>query len=289
MITPFVGLEQRKFCSSNYKRCYAQAVAPVFQHDLLHAVHSTLKLFATRLNPALNPGELVVLLNDFMTHIQEEAFRHDRALKNDVAVVAEYLWTSSEKHAVVKDMELCSVLNAVIRDDIEEEVEAAVPIVRSINVRRVNRARAGGSVNLQSFPPNGQTWRGGGFRDQFRDFFTQLIGSKYRVPGFLATSVKKSVAMGFALAAPKNHSCALWCIQFDPRGELNPHYRVRHMTFVNKTLIPGEGEYLFAPYSVFTLVSINWSANRDKPHEFTILAARDNKNEDENLPLALWY
>jgi hypothetical protein len=62
------------------------------------------------------------------------------------------------------------------------------------------------------------------------------------------------------------------------------------MSFVSKTLIGGENEYLFAPYSVFTLVSVKWSAKElIFPHEFTILAARDNKEEDEDLPLAPWY
>ena len=82
----------------------------------------------------------------------------------------------------------------------------------------------------------------------------------------------------------------MWRITFDPRGKLNPEYRVKHMTFVSKTLISGENEYLFAPYSVFTLVSVKWSANEEtSPHEFTIHAALDNKEEDEYLPLSPWY
>ena len=61
------------------------------------------------------------------------------------------------------------------------------------------------------------------------------------------------------------------------------------MTFVSKTLMKGESEYLFAPYSVFTLVSVKWSGELHKPHEFTIRAARDNKREVEELPLTPWY
>ena len=82
----------------------------------------------------------------------------------------------------------------------------------------------------------------------------------------------------------------MWRITFDPRGKEDPDCRVRHMTLVSKTLIMGEHEYLFAPYSVFTLVSVKWSEHDlVNPHEFTIQAARDNKEEDECLPLTPWY
>ena len=280
-----VTQECRTLANSNYKWCYAQAKAPVFQHGLLHAVHSTLELYAARSNPALAPNELKMMVNNCMTQIQEDAFRHTKELTEDVAVVAEYLWTSCNKYMVFKDMELSMVLNTVIRDDIQTEVLAVAPFIRSLNLRRVHRKL----VKPQCYPPKGQTWRGGGFRNQYKTFFDCMIGSKYRVPAFLATSVKKAVAMGFAKVADKDHARVLWCIRFDPRGKSDPNYRVRHMTFVNKTLIPGEGEYLFAPYSVFTLVSVAWSATQEQPHNITILAANDNKEEDENLDLVPWY
>ena len=61
------------------------------------------------------------------------------------------------------------------------------------------------------------------------------------------------------------------------------------MSFVSKTLLEGENEYLFAPYSVFKLISIKWSEELSDAHEFTIRAARDNQEEDEDLPLTPWY
>merc|ERR1711934_408278 len=210
--------------------------------------------------------------------------KHDEAMKNDIDAMAEYLWTSCEKHRMFKDMELCSVINAVIRDDVAEEIEAATIILRSINSRRVRRY----DINAQSYPPTGETWRGGGFRREHRAFFERMIGKKYRVPGFLATSVHREVAASFAFKASManpSHPCAMWRITFDPKGKEYPKYRVRHMTLVSKTLIMSEHEYLFSPYSVFTLVSVKWSAGLTNPHEFTIRAARDNKGEDECLPL----
>merc|ERR1712224_131879 len=206
----------------------------------------------------------------FMAKIQHDAFNH-----GDV-----------RKHAVVNGMQLCNVLNAVIRDDVENEIKVATMICRTINTRRVHRENAGSNVDVQSYPPDGETWRGGGFRDEHKAFFNSTKGKKYRVPAFLATSKNRSVAAVFASGASKSHPCAIWCIKFDERGKEHPEYRVRHMTFVSKTLVPDEEEYLFAPYSVFTLKKIKWSAKLVKPHKFTIVAACDNQEEDESLPLA---
>ena len=182
-------------------------------------------------------------------------------------------------------MQLCSVVNAVIRDDVAEEVEAAIIFCRGINTRRVTRK---GGIDT-SYPRNGETWRGGGFRSQHRPFFERMLGRKYRVPGFVATSTKRSIAAKFAFDADDGHPCAIWRVEFDARGENQPEYRVQHMSFVSKTLVEGEEEYLFAPYSVFTLQSTQWSPQLCKPHELTILAACDNKKEDETLPLTPWY
>jgi hypothetical protein len=248
-----------------------------------------LMLFARRMNPTLDRETVEDDVCAFMKKIQTDAFENEKALQNDVDAVAEYLWTSTQKHRIVNRMELCSVMNAVIRDDFTDEIAASVMIFRSINHRRVHRLSHCPSVNVQSYPPKGETWRGGGFRDEFRPFFQNMKGKKYRVPGFLATSVDKQVAIGFVHKVKKDNPRAMWRITFDKRGEKHVEYRVQHMSFVSKTLVEGEGEYLFAPYSVFKLVSIKWSGNLKKPHLFTIKAALDNQDEDEDLPLAPWY
>jgi hypothetical protein len=107
--------------------------------------------------------------------------------------------------------------------------------------------------------------------------------------GMVLVCFKRTVASNFAFKADKDHPCALWRVMLDPRGKPQHEYRVQHMTFVAKTLIKGEHEYLFAPYSVFKLVSIEWSSKLEKPHEFVIHPSVNNKVEDENLPLTPWY
>ena len=50
----------------------------------------------------------------------------------------------------------------------------------------------------------------------------------------------------------------------------------------------GEGEYLFAPYSVFTVREVKWSDDPIQEHCITVAAAVDNAFESDDLPLAPW-
>ena len=290
-----VPLTTRTFATSNYKRLYAGAVAASFQHNLLNAMQTVLMLYAKRINITEDEDARRFVeknVMDAMEKIQDDAFKHDEAMKNDVDSMAEYLWTSSHKHVIVQNMELSSLLNAVIRDDVAEEIEAASIIFRSINSRRVRRENVLANINIQSYPLKGETWRGGSFRREHRAFYERMIGKKYRVPGFLATSARREIAVAFSFKASMSHPShpsAMWHVTFDPRGKDHPEYRVKHMALVSKTMIVGEYEYLFAPYSVFTLVSVKWSVELRRPHVFTIRAAEDNKEEDECLPLTPWY
>jgi hypothetical protein len=56
------------------------------------------------------------------------------------------------------------------------------------------------------------------------------------------------------------------------------------------THVPGEEEYLFAAFSVFTVRKVVWSGSptMQDPHRITIEAAIDNTLEDECLSLAPW-
>ena len=78
--------------------------------------------------------------------------------------------------------------------------------------------------------------------------------------------------------------CILWVVH------LSPEYGCVHVNYVDATECPGEQEFLFAPYSVFTVESISWKDNPvwNDPHEVDLLASPDNKLEPEDLPLAPW-
>jgi hypothetical protein len=80
-----------------------------------------------------------------------------------------------------------------------------------------------------------------------------------------------------------------------------PAQRCKHVNFVQHSLVPGEQEYLFAPYSIFTVRSVRWGAG-GAPHRIELDAASDNRAAaeggasgrwatpagSEDLPLAPW-
>ena len=76
-----------------------------------------------------------------------------------------------------------------------------------------------------------------------------------------------------------------WLIRIDPER------KCVHVNLVKRTNVEGEQEYLFAPYSAFTVLSSTWSAGTTAdPHVVELLAAVDNKDPTypEDLPLAPW-
>ena len=140
------------------------------------------------------------------------------------------------------------------------------------------------------FPADGRCFRGGGFDDSHRDFFT--VGKRYRVPGFLATSFSEDTADEFLFRAhvEGGRPAIKWIIQLDPRGETEFKYRCKQVNVVQRTNVPGEEEFLFAAYSAFTVASVSWNAgDDDNPHVISLHAAIDNRKEPEELPLAPWY
>ena len=62
-----------------------------------------------------------------------------------------------------------------------------------------------------------------------------------------------------------------WQVRIDPTR------KCVHVNLVKKSNVPGEEEYLFAPYSAFTVMSARWNAGTTAaPHEIELLAAADS-------------
>ena len=75
----------------------------------------------------------------------------------------------------------------------------------------------------------------------------------------------------------------LWQVRIDSER------KCAHVNLVKKTNVPGEEEYLFAPYSAFTVISAKWRAGTNAdPHVVELAAAPDNVGPSEKLPLAPW-
>ena len=133
------------------------------------------------------------------------------------------------------------------------------------------------------FPLGDVCFRGGGFDDQHRSFF--VARRQFRQPAFLATSFSEAVAEAFIARTPAQFPKVKWLIRIDPVEKCN------HVNLMTKRVppLPDEREYLFAPYSAFTVLSVAWSAGTDAaPHVIELLAAADNRKAAEDLPLAPW-
>jgi len=231
---------------------------------------------------------------DAFKRIQKEIFcSHDAREEalGEVAKTAQRIWTTDEKMPAGPGREFCSVLNEAIRSDDKELMAAAMPIIRAINTLCVIR---GVRSELQlKYPRDGVCYRGGGLGSAALPFFK--VGTVYRVPGFLATSFSRDVAERFLLQSFEGDPdlpCVLWIIHLDPRGEANPVYRCKQVNFVESSKFgDSEQEFLFAPYSVFTVRSVELSARATylAPHVIHLDAAVDNRLESETLPLAPWY
>jgi hypothetical protein len=227
----------------------------------------------------------------------------------DVAVAAQRVWTSAQTGG---GTQFCTMLCAAMRADPATLAEACAMVARALNANNLGRVapervvfpQGPHAADAQSRSTHAATcWRGGGFRDtpENRAFFHSRAGmaegdpaKKYRVAQYLATSFSNEVARSFILraatgaAAPGAFVNALvrWRVRLDP----DPQRRCRHVNFVMEGP-PGEHEYLFAAFSVFSVVAVHWSPTPQDaatPHEITILAAYDNSQEDEGLPLAPW-
>lgn len=273
----------RTFATSNFKRHFDNAEAPTLQHVLLGALHAMLDAYSRRRNI---PAAATL---DFFRRLERGAFANVDEMLKDVPSACERLWTSKETMCPAHDLELCSVLNAVLRDDNDDEVTHAAVLVRGINRLCITRNRPNGVP----FPPDGVTHRGGGFNDDHKVFFTP--GKVYRVPGFVASSFDLNSCDYFLYRAVHegNRPGVIWTIRVDPRGETQFRYKCKQANLVTKRApgVPEEQEYLFAPFSAFEVVEVQWSNTPDDrtPHRIVINAVVDNRDAPEDVPLAPWY
>jgi len=244
--------------------------------EILNAVKAIIQLYAeTR-------GIDEQSWQKFYKKLYDEAWTQSKVLQGDVAAAAEYIWTSNK---ALNLLEFCSMLNAAIREDNPDEMVHAAMFARAINCLRVRRDPK--SISSTKYPHDGKLWRGTGFDNAHQGFFT--VGQKYRVPGLLATSLNKRTSQWFLTRTEGGIPTVLWCILVDPAGKKDFTKRTRNASYVAKTHLKGEGEYLFAAYSVFTCDEANWSESPGNPHHITISSAFDNASEDDDLPLAPWY
>ena len=118
---------------------------------------------------------------------------------------------------------------------------------------------------------------------RYRDFFA--AGREFRQPAYLATSFSQATADLFIARSLMESQKVRWVVRIDPER------KCVHVNLVTKRVpgLPDEQEYLFVPYSAFTVTRVVWNAGTvAAPHVIEILAAADNREAAEDLPLAPW-
>ena len=278
---------QRTFLTSNYKVCYeATAEPPRRSHQVLAALDDLIKAYCTFTGESSSDGET------FYKELEKVVLNKPNELIHEVAGAAERLWSATPKLGgeISNGPELCSIMNDIIRRDNPALLKPLVILTRSISTLLVSRnIRKKEDVH---FPPNGRTYRGGLLPNEYRTFFS--VGKQYAVPGFVATSFSHKIATRFAKRAFRADNgqkpAVIWAIQVNPDGEKDDDELCQNANFLKSSEVPGEEEYLFMPYSVFTVRHCEWSDSPTPkaPHRITIEAAEDSLYEPKDLPLAPW-
>ncbi|CAE8601232.1 unnamed protein product [Polarella glacialis] len=265
----------KSLAASNFKKLYDECRPPQKMHELLLALD-------TFIDAALE-GMAASDRQDFFHALQHEAVSASAQKGNlsEVQAIATRLWSSTLR-STNDNREMCSYINQALREDQPKMLESLVVIIRAINELCVNR-RTASSVD---WPKDHTCYRGAGLPDERRGFFRP--GRKYRVPFLLATTFEKTrVAQGiFASQAQDNgFPPVLYVLRLDAE------YQCRHVNFLGEKSLCNESEFLFAPYSVFTVRSVEWQETPTwrNPHMVHLDVAVDNKEESDDLPLAFWH
>eukprot|EP00930_Biecheleria_cincta_P095671 TRINITY_DN87614_c0_g1_i1.p1 TRINITY_DN87614_c0_g1~~TRINITY_DN87614_c0_g1_i1.p1 ORF type:complete len:959 (-),score=163.67 TRINITY_DN87614_c0_g1_i1:36-2834(-) len=123
-------------------------------------------------------------------------------------------------------------------------------------------------------------------RPALKFFFEK--GKCYRVPFPLASSSNRNTAVNFIKRSHERDPRFLRQVRF----EIDNSEKPLHVDYV-ECLVPGEDEYLYAPYSCFKVLS--WKMEGIM-HVITIKAFHDNKQnpddetrDSEEWPLAMWH
>jgi len=266
-------LPKKTFGNSNYLKIYSEyKVPPEFQHEVFTALRDIVSKYCTRHGIDANQGD------EFFRKHQQEAFKKLDLLLDNVPAACMTIWTSTLK---LNNRELCSILNESIRLDDSDSMHSVVKLVRGIDLLCVGTRD---DVEKFAWPTNNKLYRGASLPTEKKEFFKE--GRKYRCPMYLATTMKKSVSKQFCKRASNSgFPPVLYVIH------LHPQYHSYNVSYVNHTNVISECEFLFTPYSVFTVQSVEWQQNPTWmiPHVIHLESAVDNKVESKDIPLSTWH
>jgi hypothetical protein len=157
-----------------------------------------------------------------------------RDLLAAVRHTTELLWSSNLRFEGMGDhaRESCSLLNAAIREDLDELASPTASLTRGINALCLQ----GREDAALPFFADGEVYRGTGFDDTHRAFF-----EVDRVPGFLATSFSEAKAREFLHRAQvAGQQAVLLVVRVHPEGQQDSTKCCKHVNFVEHSLVAGD-------------------------------------------------
>jgi len=270
---------------------------PRMHFQLEMAVYGLITWHARR--AGLKASEADTFFNQIRTNALSAALDEDNASEllqpRLLMLIAVRLWTST---GTLGSREFCSLLNEALRNDDADAIVHAVAITHALNAFCVTGRSIGSPVR---WPPKHVTYRGTAMPRTFKEFFT--VGKKYRAPMFVATSFREDVAVEHFLMrlppptedqTPPIQEPTLW--RFHLNSNLPERERCKQANFIDRTdgTVGDEHEFLFSPYSVFTVRAVSWHAEPlvneyvTRSHVIDVDVASDNKREPNDLPLAPW-
>ena len=259
----------RTLASSNFRVAYTKTKAPDSLMKLGAKLGDLIKTYCIAHSIPYDDDEGEAFFDQLMEDM-------DAGGNDSVPEAVQRMWTSFRQ---LRGCEFCAIMNEAARDDEPNRMAPAAALTRAITKLCVTPDE---HLPQPPFPPDFICFRGGGFDDKYRDFFAP--GREFRQPAFLATSFLESKVDLF-ISRSTVPVKVKWLVRIDPE------LKCRHVNLVTKRVpgLPDEQEYLFAPYSAFTVVSTKWGAGTSAdPHSIELLAAPDNKVVSERLPLAPW-
>lgn len=300
------------FATSNYKQLLTEVPASEItsEEQVEEGLRRTLQLLAKQ--PGAEPDYARVTETLLASIVSIRRFMIDMNVKMNWALqsertkfVAKMLWTAPilTRHpemcemdmdlADVRDVkfngeakEFCWILNMIIRVNERELLEAAWPIIQALN-KFVVHARVRGQPRM-IWPEDNILYRGAGFNMAFQGFFQP--GKSFRTVGFLACTTAKDTAEDFLDRIALQYDPIMWILHIDGRKKCLHVNFMDASQVVDNDCVVLEEEYLFAPFSAFTVLEARWKekATTCDPHEIELDVFPDNRKADENLPLAPW-
>lgn len=206
--------------------------------------------------------------------------------------LASMMWTADDlkgKTAMVdgKNREMCWMMNYAIRIQNRSLLKAMAPLSRALTAFTAPDVdRSGEAIKT---PP---LLRGGGFNAAWKAWFNSHLDQVARVPAFWPTTNTEAVAKSFRRRAQADgHEPILWRINVDEDKGCYHVQQIKHSLVYNGEFNPSETEYLFAPFSPFKIVSVNFKSDPtvDDPHEITVYAMPDGKHVPDTVELFPWH